>query len=748
MSTIKDVATLAGVSTATVSNYINGTHPVSPDTGRRIQSAIDSLHYAINLNAKVLKTKQNREVCIILPNLNDAYYNQIYQGIKSCFEGNSYELRLELTNDIPESEEIITKELTSLSVAGLILVTCKPDSFEYYYENFLRKNIPIVLIDRNITDIDASFVTFNMRSMTSELTRLALNRQDSCPALIAGSRRYTCEEEAYRGYQDACRDYKISEDQQIRIESEMTKEDAFRATVSLFQTKRPSSIITTSELMASGVIEAMRCLGRSLADIPVYSLGEEHWNIYTSIPTTQSIPRPAIKLGKTAARILLDHLLSPRTKESERIVLDGGHIFSRVHVEETKEPEPVTLRALLLDTPQVHYMLGLIQNFTKRTGIEVKAQLLPHRNLYRKIISLQKSSDDHPFDIIMYDIPWLKSLASTKVLADITDNIDQINQHRFFKDIFNYYSLWKSRYYGIPFMYAPQILYYHPEIFNDTAVREEYHKLNSLSLRPPRTLREFTTVADFFTNRTDAVPYGISIPAAYSECLCPEIYMRLYSYDCSLFDRRGNVCLDTPEATSAYVNFVRSVHSAKPNFMEATDNSVVDEFLAGETAMLITYPSFLKDIVNLRQNDIVGAIGYSTIPGKHPLLGGWGLGISSESVHKDQAMRFLTWTTGEQFANYMTMLGGCSTISSTYSNDELVSLYPWLPLYYDMYKYSKPTLPPALENNTVIPQDLIDDIVYKWIIKLLNEELPISETITNTHQELEELVAHFREMKN
>ena len=110
-------------------------------------------------------------------------------------------------------------------------------------------------------------------------------------------------------------------------------------------------------------------------------------------------------------------------------------------------------------------------------------------------------------------------------------------------------------------------------------------------------------------------------------------------------------------------------------------------------------------------------------------------------------MRFLSWTTGEQFANYMTMLGGCSAISSTYSNDELVSLYPWLPLYYDMYKYSKPTIPPTLENNIVIPQDLIDDIVYKWIIKLLDEELSINEAITNTHQELEALVAQFREMK-
>mgnify|MGYP000691836828 FL=1 len=99
-------------------------------------------------------------------------------------------------------------------------------------------------------------------------------------------------------------------------------------------------------------------------------------------------------------------------------------------------------------------------------------------------------------------------------------------------------------------MYAPQ--YYRKDLFENTALKNDYERENNISLRPPSTLKEFNTIADFFTNKTTAISYGISIPTAYSECLTPEIYMRLRSYGGSLFNRHGNVCLDSDHSLKAY----------------------------------------------------------------------------------------------------------------------------------------------------------------------------------------------------
>ena len=55
MATIKDVARLAGVSIATVSNYLNNTKQVSKESAQKIQDAVDELHYTLNQNARNLK---------------------------------------------------------------------------------------------------------------------------------------------------------------------------------------------------------------------------------------------------------------------------------------------------------------------------------------------------------------------------------------------------------------------------------------------------------------------------------------------------------------------------------------------------------------------------------------------------------------------------------------------------------------------------------------------------------------------
>ena len=70
---------------------------------------------------------------------------------------------------------------------------------------------------------------------------------------------------------------------------------------------------------------------------------------------------------------------------------------------------------------------------------------------------------------------------------------------------------------------------------------------------------------------------------------------------------------------------------------------------------------------------------------------------------------------------------------------QTIPLYPWLPLYHSIYKYTKPTIPPKLSNNKVIPQYEIDAVVCDWIYKLLDSEIDVQQAITNTHLELESL---------
>jgi len=750
MVTIIDVAQMAGVSIGTVSNYLNHTKPVSKPVSERIQKAIDTLHYSQNLSAKSLKSNTYTDIGVILPNLNDSYYVQLFQGINNSFQNTNYYVNFSLSNDIPNIERNIVSEFLKKRICGLILVSCQPDNWKFYYDHFTSVERPLVLIDRNIRSLDSNFVSFDNYSIINNMTSSLLMQGYKDLILMTGPEKFDCEANCIDGFKNAFQQRNMIPDSNAYIKTDLSKEDAFRKTIQLLKTRKPEAIITTSESISTGIIEGLRIIGFSTKDIPVLTLGEEHWNLHTHSFANISAARPAIKLGQTASNLLIEQLESPLTKETEKIVLkdtslSSSYVFSEQISVMTPQPDESKreIRILMMDTPQVHALQGLIKNFENHTGIHADITIMPHHNLYDEIVKNHISAEPF-YDVFMYDIPWLSTLASNHVLEDLTDIFSSIDMNIFLPNSLKYFSVFEKHYFGIPFMYAPQIFYYRKDLFENPELCTEYEKLNNMSLRPPITLKEYNTIANFFTNKTTAINYGISIPAAYDECLAPEIYMRLRAYNGNVFDSKGNVCLDSAQSLKAYINFVRSIKLAKPNFKTATDVSVVQDFLQGETCMLISYPSFLTDVVDLRKSRMIGSIGYHHIPGRSPLLGGWSLGISSRSTHKEDAAEFLKWTCNEQVANYFALLGGQTAIVSTYTNDELTNLYPWLPLYHSTYQYSKPTLPPRLENNKIIPQNEIDSIVCKWIYKLIDEEIEVQEAITSTHQELVLLVQKYR----
>ena len=102
MATIRDVAQKAGVSVATVSNYLNASKPVSRAVSERIKQAVEELHYTPSTAAKNLRGQKNHEIGILLPNLDDPYYVQIFQGRRSGMRYTGSDHRAEWQSpDIP-----------------------------------------------------------------------------------------------------------------------------------------------------------------------------------------------------------------------------------------------------------------------------------------------------------------------------------------------------------------------------------------------------------------------------------------------------------------------------------------------------------------------------------------------------------------------------------------------------------------------------------------------------------------------
>ncbi len=737
MSTMKDVAKEAGVSVATVSNYINSVKNVSTERCEKIALAIEKLNFVPNQMAKTLKSNFNNNVGVILPNIQDSYYVQIFQGIERILNEKGFFVNLGISNDLAEIERRYIIDFLQKKVSGFIVVTSQPDNSNFFENNIISNNIPFVHIDRQISIPSISFLTFNNSNTIKKLTEFFLQSGKDNITLITGPQNFSCEKETVNGYMEAFEQNGTPVNSQNILHTALSKEAAFRSSILHLKNNKPEVIITTSKLVTLGILESLAIIGCKVPeDVIVATLGEDNWNRFNDSQNIISTSRESISLGNEAAKLLFNQIKAPKVFEPQIKVFEDKYKPSDYSVESNRWGEvKKDLNIMMLDTLQVDLFAGLIPHFRNISEININIQKIPHQQLLHSIYS-----DTQGTDVYMFDMPWLYSLAKDGILTDITSKV--CDKNLYLKDCLDDYGKFNNKYYGLPFMYAPQILFYRKDIFQNRLLKNEFYRQYKIKLQPPRNWKEFNIIAGFFTqnsNHLSPTKYGTAISAAYNECLIPEIYVRMRAYGSKIYDDKFKVVFRSHQTIKAYENFIELIKSSLPNYMKLNDIMVVDEFLNGNISMLVTYPSFISNINDLQRNCQIGQVGFAHIPGKSPILGGWSLGVSNKSANKEEAFRFIDWACSEDMANYSTIMAGQSAIAKVFDNNELISLYPWLPLYKNIYDYAKPIIPPYTTSKDIIPQDKIDRTIAKWLYKLMRDEISIEKAIENTHLELIEL---------
>ena len=119
--TIKEVARLAGVSSAAVSRYLNG-GPLSKEKKERISRAIDETGYRPNLMAKTMRTGKVKVVGIIVPRIFSESVNQIMDGIVEELRERDYMTLLGYSDSKKDRELQYLSIMQSNRVAGIILM--------------------------------------------------------------------------------------------------------------------------------------------------------------------------------------------------------------------------------------------------------------------------------------------------------------------------------------------------------------------------------------------------------------------------------------------------------------------------------------------------------------------------------------------------------------------------------------------------------------------------------------------------
>lgn len=744
MSTIKDVAKLSGVSVGTVSNYLTGAKHVVPKTAEKIKAAIEELHYQPNSYAKNLRTNSNLEIGVALPNTIDPYYAYLLAGLEAELKNAGYYLNLALTGDVPETEISIVDNFMKKNVCGLVVISCLDDP--EYYDRII--DTPMVFIDRKVTSRDANFVTLNhyetMVHLLSQLTEHGHTRV----ALIAGPGHFSCEREYDSAYRDFFHEHGIGIDQNLIRHINMTNEEAFRTGISLFQDFTPQAVISTSCIMTNGLEQAAYLAGISLKDdIVMVSIGQETMSGFQKDNHVMVTMRPANYLGGKAARLLLGNISSPLMFEKQQIKIKdkilGKNLFEPPKTNANpRKTGHKRLRVLFLDSPNAHGIIRTHSIFTSKTGIDIDATLCEHGKLLSRLMDKDYLGR---FDVCMYDNPWLDILAAEDLFMDITEYINSgnIDTSLFLDDLLDKVGCVNGRYYGLPFLFGPQLLLYRRDLFEAPGLRQLFEKKYRARLRVPRTWFEFNVMGSFFTraiNPNSPVAYGTSFSARNDANLLPELMPRVWAYGGNVFDDEGNPLVTEPAFKKGVKSLVETFKYASQQTLTHSVENTVEDFYLGKTAMLVSFASFIADVNNNAKSKITGKIGYANIPGNHSVLGSWGLAIPAVNSDPTDAFAFIRWTCDPEMSNYFAILDGQSPLKNVYTNDELANHYPWLPLIYHTYSGNKQRKSIKRKDGSLVPITLIEAMIYRHIMSIFKQDISVDDAMADLSRELSALV--------
>lgn len=123
-----DVARLAGVGTMTVSRVLSGTVPVSEETARRVQRAVEQLAYRPNQLARAFRGQLSHNIGLIIPYLYDPFFANCAHAVTTVAKEHGYSVITTTSNEQPDIEHAEVEQMLQRHVDGLVIIPASGQS--------------------------------------------------------------------------------------------------------------------------------------------------------------------------------------------------------------------------------------------------------------------------------------------------------------------------------------------------------------------------------------------------------------------------------------------------------------------------------------------------------------------------------------------------------------------------------------------------------------------------------------------
>ncbi|MFN8421006.1 MAG: LacI family DNA-binding transcriptional regulator [Anaerolineae bacterium] len=319
MTSIKAVAEHAQVSIATVSRVLNGTKYVSPDVEKRVLEAIKLLNYQPNAPARNLRQQRTFSIGILLPQLNDIFFGAVAYELEKTFFARGYRPLFCSTENDPEKEAVTINNLIGYRVDGVVSTPAVPVHESLVnIKRILERNIPVVVVDRGIPDLNVSQIMSNHRQGGYDgadyLLRLGHRYIGIIDSMTASAQEVGFPgDERTTGIQQAMHDHGVPFDPKLVVIGHLTNiEMGFQGAMKLLrEAPQVTAIFAMTDAIAVGVLRAASELGLKVPqDLSVVGFDDILLASHV-IPRLTTVAQPVNKIAQMATDLLLRQIENP-----------------------------------------------------------------------------------------------------------------------------------------------------------------------------------------------------------------------------------------------------------------------------------------------------------------------------------------------------------------------------------------------------------------------------------------------------
>ena len=260
---MRDIAKIAGVSSATVSRVINGSSAVRPATAERVRRVIDEFKFIPNGSATTLKYGRSSTYGLIIPDITNPFFPEFIQSFEGILAGTNHNMMMATTASYATSMQKTIHRMLVSQVEGIALLASEIETEPV--EAMMRNRVPLVTMDRRLVGKGLSDVSVDSTSGMKQAVEHLYRLRHRKIGYIGGSVGPTISDHRLSSFVGALEGFGLVAETQFIRAGNYRISGGESAMAELLKLKnRPTAIITANDLTAIGALRVIHKNGLSV----------------------------------------------------------------------------------------------------------------------------------------------------------------------------------------------------------------------------------------------------------------------------------------------------------------------------------------------------------------------------------------------------------------------------------------------------------------------------------------------------